>query len=548
MKKITLLLLSLFSFSFGFSQITITSANAFAVGDNITFQNIFDVDANFNVGPSGANVVWDFTGETEAGSQEVYNYLSPTGLPNVVDVPNTDLAEQLNGNPQGYFYFDTNGGTEWKRSGAYVSDGTTTLWYKYQDVNEVDAPLELYPYDFTYGTSIASLYKGEGDTSGFPTKIEQGQYSFNVDGWGQLRLPHIIYPNALRVHIQESFNLVLYYNGTPIATVTTTDNSYYWFVDGVKGPVMTYVDSLSDSTHTYSGKWFREIATDITTDFIVDTQTGTTDDTFTFTNTSQPIIGSTFAWSFTPNTVTYLNGTDATSVHPEVSFDNAGLYTAALTVTNTDFTPSSVTETKTDYITVTDAPALDACFTASPRNNVAVNQFVNFTNLTTPNNATDGTTYSWLVSPNGFHSFQNFTNATSENPTMSFTQAGTYSVQMVATNPNFSNSPVTITQASYICVGNGNCTAAGICDQTNSVNDLVLNNIAMYPNPTTDILNITSDDNLSIAIFDITGKQIYQSQAELMNHTIDLSKHSKGLYFVKVTKNNKVFTEKIVLK
>jgi hypothetical protein len=54
-------------------------------------------------------------------------------------------------------------------------------------------------------------------------------------------------------------------------------------------------------------------------------------------------------WSFSPSTVTYLNGTTAASQHPQVKFTAAGLYTVTLTATNTY---GSDTETKTNYIRV----------------------------------------------------------------------------------------------------------------------------------------------------------------------------------------------------
>lgn len=52
-------------------------------------------------------------------------------------------------------------------------------------------------------------------------------------------------------------------------------------------------------------------------------------------------------WSFTPNTVSYVNGTNANSQNPEVRFDAAGYYTVSLQATNA---VGSATETKTAYI------------------------------------------------------------------------------------------------------------------------------------------------------------------------------------------------------
>jgi hypothetical protein len=56
-----------------------------------------------------------------------------------------------------------------------------------------------------------------------------------------------------------------------------------------------------------------------------------------------------WSWSFTPSTVTFLNGTSSTSQNPQVSFTQTGLYTVSLTVTNAFGNDSEV---KSDYINV----------------------------------------------------------------------------------------------------------------------------------------------------------------------------------------------------
>lgn len=68
----------------------------------------------------------------------------------------------------------------------------------------------------------------------------------------------------------------------------------------------------------------------------------------TFTNTALGVPSS-YAWSITPSTFTYVNGTGATSPDPEVSFSANGTYTIELTVSNGVGTD---TETKSQYISV----------------------------------------------------------------------------------------------------------------------------------------------------------------------------------------------------
>jgi PKD repeat protein len=68
--------------------------------------------------------------------------------------------------------------------------------------------------------------------------------------------------------------------------------------------------------------------------------------TVTFTDNSGS--ATSWAWSFSPTTVTYVNGTSASSQNPQVQFTAAGNYTVSLTATNAD---GSDDEVKTNYIT-----------------------------------------------------------------------------------------------------------------------------------------------------------------------------------------------------
>lgn len=56
-----------------------------------------------------------------------------------------------------------------------------------------------------------------------------------------------------------------------------------------------------------------------------------------------------WSWTITPTTFTYINGTSSTSQNPEIRFTNAGTYTVELTATNAN---GSNTETKIAYINI----------------------------------------------------------------------------------------------------------------------------------------------------------------------------------------------------
>jgi len=94
-------------------------------------------------------------------------------------------------------------------------------------------------------------------------------------------------------------------------------------------------------------------------DFSANNTTPYTGSTVTFTDlsTNGP---TTWSWTFSPSTVTYVNGTNSASQNPEVTFDVVGTYDVSLTATNTQ---GSDTESKTAYITATTPPSFSLPWT-----------------------------------------------------------------------------------------------------------------------------------------------------------------------------------------
>jgi len=84
-------------------------------------------------------------------------------------------------------------------------------------------------------------------------------------------------------------------------------------------------------------------------DFMADVTDPSSGQTVTFTDLSTNIPTS-WSWSFSPSTVTYVGGTNSSSQTPQVQFNDAGNYTVELSVSNAY---GNDTETKVDYINVT---------------------------------------------------------------------------------------------------------------------------------------------------------------------------------------------------
>jgi len=88
-----------------------------------------------------------------------------------------------------------------------------------------------------------------------------------------------------------------------------------------------------------------------------------------------------------------------------------------------------------------------------------------------------------------------------------------------------------------------------------SVDKFKFENLKIYPNPATDLINISSDietiENAKVTIYDMLGKKVYEN-ASLFDFnsdaSIDVSSFNTGVYLVEILKDNKIDTRKVVIK
>lgn len=85
--------------------------------------------------------------------------------------------------------------------------------------------------------------------------------------------------------------------------------------------------------------------------------------------------------------------------------------------------------------------------------------------------------------------------------------------------------------------------------QTSSNHDIIQNereSILVYPNPTDGRLTLSSENKIEgVEIYDISGKQLHQSNKEELNQ-INIANFKSGLYLMFVKTNAGTFIEKII--
>lgn len=124
---------------------------------------------------------------------------------------------------------------------------------------------------------------------------------------------------------------------------------------------------------------------------------------------------------------------------------------------------------------------------------------------------------------------------------------GDYTGESVSLSAN--GTKIVIGSPHYSSAGYGFTGLVRVYDLTSilAINNFVSDNFKVYPNPTSDILNITLESNLvleQVTIYKNLGQVVKKSS----ENVIDVSHLAKGLYFVEVTTNQGKATKKVVVK
>ena len=80
-----------------------------------------------------------------------------------------------------------------------------------------------------------------------------------------------------------------------------------------------------------------------------------------------------------------------------------------------------------------------------------------------------------------------------------------------------------------------------------SINDNNLQNVIIYPNPTTSILNIENAENSMIEIYDLLGRVVLSENNISLNKQLNVSSLSIGTYLIKISNNGQIKTDKFII-
>lgn len=351
MKRTLLTVLICLSFS-TYAQIQITQANMPSINDTIRYS--VAIGGTFDFKQTGANYNWDYS-KLGLNSQDLYRFQALSSTPYA-----TLLLSGMPFGAIGYKVADSLGAGQFAFKNLYnFYEKKSTVWRAvgtgftlsvlplpaggiYSDYDEIYTfPLKYQDKDSTTFSVTTPL----GNQIIQLGMLKQKGYRINtVEGWGTITTPYGNNISCLKIKsvIVETDSLKI---STPAMNIgfPNTRVEYKWLSTTEKIPVLEVTGTEIGGTFTPSQIRYRDNFRSAQNNnnptrvsFDADKYTGYAgEDTFYFINQSQPNIGNTYAWSFSPNKgIRFVNGSSANSARPIVVFDSAGIYTVKLTATN----------------------------------------------------------------------------------------------------------------------------------------------------------------------------------------------------------------------
>ena len=70
--------------------------------------------------------------------------------------------------------------------------------------------------------------------------------------------------------------------------------------------------------------------------------------------------------------------------------------------------------------------------------------------------------------------------------------------------------------------------------------------IIAFPNPTADFITLSGVEGSTLFVYNLIGEKIISAQPQGDKFIIDLSKEAKGIYLIKISKQNKIYYSRVV--
>jgi hypothetical protein len=80
---------------------------------------------------------------------------------------------------------------------------------------------------------------------------------------------------------------------------------------------------------------------------------------------------------------------------------------------------------------------------------------------------------------------------------------------------------------------------------TDGVEEVVAQNVSVYPNPTKDVLTVEAENISSVVVYNSLGQKVFAQTFDGNEAKIDMSSFDAGIYMVRVNTNGNEVTRKV---
>jgi hypothetical protein len=339
MKKIFTPICLLIS-SLSFAQISILNTDIPRVNDTIRYSETTVGITAAQAAKTGVDTIWDFS-KLKAVTQDIEKFYAPSNTPYVLQFGILNAAtygikdDALNalagfGGLSGItienvygFYKNSSTANVLMGRGITVSGIPLALNFNPRDT--------VYKFPLNYGDKDTTYFKGTASIPSVGGITQQGRRINKVDGWGLIKTPYGQF-NCIRIRtdITETDTIEISTFKIPIPNNRTI---YTWYAKNEHYPILEITQTtglaagltirykdINRPEVFYSAARFNASRTNAS---VLDTVN------LTSTSTGSP---KSYQWTITPNTVSFVGGTNATTNNPRVIFNAGGVYTIKLKV------------------------------------------------------------------------------------------------------------------------------------------------------------------------------------------------------------------------
>jgi hypothetical protein len=233
-RKFTLLSLLIIFSTLTFGQITSTDMQS--IGDTVIYQEINKNTFDPLLSTTGVGVTWDYHAVYQAAGIPTYYFIDPLTTPPPANdtFALSTVAEAVDG-ATGNFFYSLSGGNFY-RDGIWDDN---SIMIRYQN------KLKLYSLPFQFGTTYSDAYAGVGKMVGGydSVYINNGSYTFDVQGIGTLILPTGTFDSVFRVFYTEDFSVKMDLIMPGMVVFTISEWGIEYWKPGVVKPVLIYIES-----------------------------------------------------------------------------------------------------------------------------------------------------------------------------------------------------------------------------------------------------------------------------------------------------------------